>query len=409
MSHFYWPEQTGSSQVIAEFAEYLAKDGFSVTVATAMPYYPEWRIHAAYRGKTWTTEDHQGVRILRAWHWVRPNPSTVGRLLHEITLSLFGIPNMVRAVLQADACVVLIPSLSYALTAAVIARVFRRRLVVTVHDIMPDTAIELGMLRNRAIIAVSRWMARSIYRMAAEIQTLGTGMQARIRRNLPADRPVTIVPITVDTRELRPVDRASNEYIRQFGNGQFTVVHTGNMGQKQDFDIILRAAAALKGDPQIHFHIFGEGAAKARVLARLQELGLTNVSHHPLQARPMLPHMLSGADVVLVTQRPEVVDIVVPSKMLTAMAAGAMIIASCAQDSETETLLHSTGSGLVIPAGDDARLVELIRALRTGAISSQRYRTCARETAARYFDRDFVYGKASAGLLAHASRFGMRR
>src|SRR3989454_2808998 len=61
-----------------------------------------------------------------------------------------------------------------------------------------------------------------------------------------------------------------------------------------------------------------------------------NVSHHPLQERSLLSHVLSGADVVLVSQLAEVVDIVVPSKLVTAMGAGAMIVAARSEEHTSE-------------------------------------------------------------------------
>ena len=60
-------------------------------------------------------------------------------------------------------------------------------------------------------------------------------------------------------------------------------------------------------------------------------MALENVSHYPLQSRSFLAHMLSGADIVVVSQVAEVIDIVVPSKLLTAMASGAMIVAAASR------------------------------------------------------------------------------
>ena len=71
--------------------------------------------------------------------------------------------------------------------------------------------------------------------------------------------------------------------------------------------------------------MFGDGAVRTDFLRRRDQLHLKNVSHYPLQERALLPHMLNGADAVLVSQLAEVVDIVVPSKLVTAMGAGAII------------------------------------------------------------------------------------
>jgi colanic acid biosynthesis glycosyl transferase WcaI len=397
---FYWPGQTGSSQVMTEFAEFLAAKGVSVAVVTAMPFYPEWSIPEEYSGKIYATEIRGGVQVLRSWHFVRPSPSTLTRLLHEASLSLTSIPNAFRALRRADHCFVVVPALSFAFTSAVIARLCGVRTVVIVHDIQPDTAIELGMLRNRFVIAVSNVMARITYALASEIHTLGEGMRARIQAKAGKSKRVRIVPVTIDARELAPVAPDKNEYLRLFAKGRFTVVHSGNMGQKQDLVILLRAAEALRDDPDVHFFIFGDGAIKEQTVKQREEIGLTNVSIFDLQERAMLPHTLSGADVFLVSQRAEIVDVVVPSKMMTAMAAGAMVVASCDRASEAATLLNRTKGGIVLDAGDFAGLVRLIAGMRNGEVDTTGYRRRAREAAMCEFDRDSVYGAVISESMA---------
>ncbi len=388
----FWPEATGSSQTVTEFAEYLVRRGHEVRVATSMPYYPQWKIWRDYRGAFWRKDEHKGMVILRSWHVVSPHPSTLTRLLHELSLAAFGLPNMVRVLHRARMAFVVVPALSYALVGVVVAALTGVTRIVIVKDVMPDAAVELGMLRNPLMIALSRLMARWVYRLADEIHTLGEGMRARIERASPQNKRIRIVSDTIDGAELAPVPVDRNEFRRRFvADGVFAVLHTGNMGRKQDLDLLLRAAVRLKHDPSIQLYIFGDGAEKERFLKRRDELALTNISHFPLQERWMLPHMLSGADIVLVSQLPEVVDIVVPSKLLTALGAGAMIVAACASESETARLVRASEGGIVIPASDDSALAEQIHRIRAGVVDVASYRQRARDFALRSFDRDTVY------------------
>jgi colanic acid biosynthesis glycosyl transferase WcaI len=266
-------------------------------------------------------------------------------------------------------------------------------LVLVVKDIMPDAAVELGMLSNRTVIAVSRWMARSAYWLADEIHTLGEGMKRRIARELGGASKIRLVHDTVDGNELSPVPREENEFrLRFVPDGTFAILHTGNMGQKQDLDLLLRAAARLRDDRGYHFYVFGDGAVRDGFLAKRAAMGLANVSHYPLQERAFLRHMLSGADVVLVSQQPEVIDIVVPSKLITAMAAGAMIVAAAAAESETAKLVAGCEGGVVIPPSDEAALVYILQRIRARDVDVWGCRRRARAFALREFERGCVYG-----------------
>ena len=46
----YWPEMTGIAVFSTGRAEHLAADGHDVTMCTAVPYYPQWRVPEEYRG-----------------------------------------------------------------------------------------------------------------------------------------------------------------------------------------------------------------------------------------------------------------------------------------------------------------------------------------------------------------------
>ncbi len=395
----FWPEPTGTGQTVSELACYLAERGLDVRVCTSMPYYPEWRIHPDYRRHLWSEEEHRGVRILRAWHLVRRDPSSLTRIGHEASLSALALRNMVRVLRDADVAFVVSPALSYALTASLVAKALGVRTVLVVKDVMPDAAVELGMLTNPFLIRTSRAMARTVYRLADEIHTLGEGMRRRIARLTAREEKIRIVPDTIDADELAPVAWPENAFRESFvPGGTFSVLHSGNMGKKQDVDLILRTADLLREREDIRFYVIGDGAEKDRFLARRERLGLTQVEHHPLQPRWMVRHMLSGADVVLVSQLPDVVDIVVPSKLITALAAGAMVVAACPDDSETARLVRESGGGIVVPPSSEADLAEAIRRIQAGEIDTEPYRRRARRFALQRFDRPAVYGPIAEAL-----------
>ena len=400
ISSNFWPEQTGIGQVTTELAEYLSRQGVDVQVATAMPYYPEWRIYDAYRGHVRLTENRNGITIHRGWHYTRQSPSTLQRILHELTLCVLSIPNMVR-VLNAEIAYVVSPDLAFAFTAVLLARLRGVPTILIVQDVMPDAAIELGMLRNKFLIALSRVMSRTVYSVAQQILTLGEGMKRRVAAHCERAEKIQIVPNTIDVQELTPRPGQGTPFRDQFvPAGTFAVVHTGNMGEKQDLDLILRAAQLLKHDPAVRFYVFGDGAVRESFLRRRDEWELSNVSHLQFQDRAMLPHLLNGADVLLVSQRPEVVDIVVPSKLMTAMGSAAMIVAACASESETARILTASGGGLIVPASDEKALVAAILDVKSGKVDVLRHRQNVHAFAKRTFDRGVIYGRLLGDAIA---------
>ncbi len=397
----YWPERTGIGQVTTEFAEFLARAGIVVSVATAAPYYPEWSIYSDYRGKLWQTQTHNGVTIYRAAHYAAPTPTAVGRILHEMTLCLMSLPNILRAIRKSNTAFVVSPDLSHAFVACIVARVMGVPVILYVQDIMPDAAVEMGMLRSKFVIQVSRMLAKANYLMAERIYTLSEGMKNRIARSTTKADKIEIVPNTVDPDEFTFGSDIGKSFRERFApEHRFVVIHSGNMGEKQDLDLLLRCARRLLHRPEVLFLVFGDGAVKDEFLAKRDSLRLTNVSHFPLQDRALLGDMLVGADICLVTQAASVTDVVVPSKLVTSMGAGAMIVAACAANSETSRLLAESGGGLCVPAGDDRSLAALITRICDGEIATQPYRSRAREFARNRFSKSTVYGRITRQLCS---------
>jgi GMC oxidoreductase len=117
----YWPEQTGISAILTRRCEYLASVGHKVTVCTGMPYYPEWRIHPNYTGKLFSSEERNGVTILRSWMWVRNVVTSAKRVLFEAS---FLASSLLRAMYnrKPELLLVISPPLGLGLSAVILSR-----------------------------------------------------------------------------------------------------------------------------------------------------------------------------------------------------------------------------------------------------------------------------------------------
>src|SRR5260221_7543579 len=79
----YWPEATGIAVFSTGRAEHLATAGHDVTMCTAMPYYPWWRVLEGYRGWRFRSEARAGVTILRCPIYVPSAVTPLKRVIHE--------------------------------------------------------------------------------------------------------------------------------------------------------------------------------------------------------------------------------------------------------------------------------------------------------------------------------------
>ena len=86
----------------------------------------------------------------------------------------------------------------------------------------------------------------------------------------------------------------------------------------------------------------------------------------------------------------EVVDIVVPSKLVSMMAAGSCVIASAANDSEAAKIVLDAECGVVVPPENPERLAEAILYFYKNRNFIEQKRTNARKYISKWYDRDQV-------------------
>ena len=111
---------------------------------------------------------------------------------------------------------------------------------------------------------------------------------------------------------------------------------------------------------EILFLIVGDGVEKARLEAKAQQMGLDNVRFLPMQPREKYPAVLHASDIGLVTLHAEVRTPVVPSKILSIMAAGRPVVAAMNLDGDGPRLIAEARCGLCVPPEDPQALAQAV-------------------------------------------------
>lgn len=357
-SYNYYPEPIGIAPLMTELAEGLAARGHQVRVITAMPNYPERVIHAEYRGRLFATEERNGVTIQRCFVLTHPQPGLAGRLLLEssfITLSLWPALRGWRPDIILNSS----PSLPACLPVALLKMLFQCPSVLNLQDILPEAAIQTGLLKNRGAIRLAELLEKLAYRSASRISVIAQSFRDNLlAKGVPEHK---MVPISnwVDVDFIAPRLQTSSKFRRRHGlHNKFVVLYTGNIAATQGVKTALQAAQHLATYPDIQLVIVGEGS-QLEALDRLrQELGLTNVSLLPFVPRAELPDMLAGADVGLILQKHDVVGFNMPSKTQVLLASGRPILASVPAQGTAAQTITASGGGIVVEPEDPAALAE---------------------------------------------------
>jgi colanic acid biosynthesis glycosyl transferase WcaI len=395
----YWPEQTGIAVFSTGRAEYLAAKGHQVTMCTAVPYYPQWRVLEEYRGRGFRRESRAGVDIHRCPLYVPRRVTTVRRMLHEAS---FVVAAFLRSLCapRPDVVVVVSPPLGLAVAAVLLSLWWRVPYLFDVEDLQPDTAVDLGMVRPGLFTRILYAVERLAYRHAAAVSTLTESMRERIIEKGVSPATVQRLGLWVDPELLTlDVQQPDAELRRELGVGDaFLVLHIGNMGVKQGLDVVIEAARSAPEDAEIRYVLVGDGAVRAALEARSRDLGLSNFSIVPLMPRDRFLRLLATADVCLVTQQRSVADVVFPSKVLTLLASGKPVVAAVSPESAVARAITAAGAGIVVEPENPAALRDAIERLRDDLEMRRRMGARGREYSRRQWDRESTLQRLESTL-----------
>ena len=262
----YIPEQTSVAPFTTGLCEHLVEQGHRVSVITAFPYYPQWRIHDGYRGSLYRRETIKGVDVRRVIHFVPSRPrNLVQRLLHDITFS-FNAMMAIPAVGSFDGIYCSNPPPFVPTVAWLASRLRDVPFAIKLTDLASDAATSLGIMKGQGWFArCARTLEKFNFERAAGISVLCSGfMENLIRRGISADK-ISLVPDWADTESIRPLPH-QNIFRQQIGWAEtdFIALHAGNMGLKQGLHTVVEAAKHTEASSMdTKWLLVGDGEEKA--------------------------------------------------------------------------------------------------------------------------------------------------
>ncbi|MEM9087659.1 MAG: glycosyltransferase family 4 protein [Cyanobacteria bacterium P01_F01_bin.53] len=362
-SYNYYPEPIGIAPLMTELAEGLVERGHKVRVVTAMPNYPERKIYPGYQGKLYKREIHNGVEIDRCFVAIRPKPGLVTRAMLE---GSFAILSVMKAITgwKPDVILSTSPSLPACLPVALAKAFHRCPTVLSLQDILPEAAVQTGLITNKVAIKVFEQLEKFAYASATKISVITPSFARNLGEKGVPKHKMECISNWVDTDFVKPLPKEDNAFRRAHGlEGKFVVLYSGNIARTQGIRTIIRSALQMQNNPEVRFVIVGEAGQLEELDALRVELGVTNLTLLPFVPKAEFPEMLAAADVSLIMQKRNVVGFNMPSKTQKIMASGRPIVASVPDTGSAAEAVMQSGGGVVVEPESPTALTNAIQAL----------------------------------------------
>lgn len=337
----YYPEDSAIGLYSTQKAEYLTSKGYNVSIVTGFPYYPQWKIRSDYNNKKrWTKEVINNVNVYRYKQYVPENPTFSKRILHLLSFTFGSIINLFK-LNKPDIVICIVPFTSTVLLGWLMKLRYRCKLWVHIQDFEFDAAIDSGLLSSNKsfFIKCILWVERTLLKRANVISTISNGMLKKLQSKVPSKNTFYLTN-WLDTSKFRVKPKHNHSHL---SSNHFKILYSGNIGAKQDWDFFFQVMEKLKSLNNIEVVVVGEGAEKEKVINGIKNYAF--IKHFNLVPYEELPSLLSSADVHVLFQKNEVVDTVMPSKLLGMMASAKPSIVTGNRNSEVATVYKDSKGG----------------------------------------------------------------
>ena len=342
----YPPDPASVGQHISDLAMALAKRGHIVRVLTADSSYDNPSIRFP------RYERFGNLEIIRLRWSSFGKSSMIVRLIGQIS---FVFQTLIKTLFGYKPDIVLIttaPPLGV-ISAYIVSKLRKLKLVYWVMDINPDEAIALGVVKKSSILAILLdFMNKITISNSHGIIVLDAKMARRIKNKATLKREPIIIPPWPYEDALKKSNSNGMKFRAEYGlENKFIVMYSGNHSCVHPLDTIIEAAKQLEHRKDIVFLFVGGGVEKKKVEQAIKN-GAQNILSLPYQPLSQLGESLSAADVHVVVMGEAMVGIVHPCKIYGAMAVGRPILAIAPENSHISDIINKYKIGLRFNHGD---------------------------------------------------------
>jgi glycosyltransferase involved in cell wall biosynthesis len=257
-----------------------------------------------FPGTNWTygLQEVDGVRFL----WIHSPPYHANDLRRAANMLAFS-----RRVLQLadsrragrpDVIIGSSPHLLAPLAAERLAARYRVPFVMEIRDIWPASLVDLmGLSETHPVVLVLRGLERYLCKRASQIVSTLPGCADHLAGLGVDTGRVTWIPNGVDFSVVPDVSDPP-------GGSCLTLMYAGSHGVSDGLDVMIRAVALLEAGEakgRVRWRFVGDGPEKSRLMARVKQQQLRNVSFEDPVPKTEIYRRLAEADAFVVNVRDE--------------------------------------------------------------------------------------------------------
>lgn len=356
----FYPEDSAIGLYSTQMAEHLAFT-HNIEVITGFPYYPEWEIREAYKNQsTYLKEKKENITIYRYKQYVPKEPSFKSRILHLLDFTIGSLWNVFK-VKKSDLVICVVPFTTSIVLGLIVAKLRGAKVWVHIQDFEFDAAVESGIAGEQRGLKAKIFkglfgLERKLLNKADIVSTISYGMIEKLKTKTNTIN--YFFPNWVDETFIDP-NKAQKHSLMQ--SDKFKILYSGNIGAKQDWDFFITVVEHFKHREDIEFIVVGAGAKKEWLVEQTKTM--KNITHAIPVEYATLPNLLCSANLHILFQKNDVIDTVMPSKLLGMMASATPSVVTGSLESEVAKVFNKSQGGYFFDSDNFEDVVKSIEKL----------------------------------------------
>lgn len=313
----FYPESTAIGLYSTQLAQYLEDHDVQLDVITAFPYYPQWKIASEYQNKpSYVKEELGNINIYRYKQYVPANPTFLKRIIHILSFTWGSFWNLWK-IKKCDVVISIVPFTSATFLGYIQKRRFNAKSWIHIQDFEFDAAFQSGLTKSGEqkggmVYRFLMWIEKSLFSKADTVSTISHTMIEKLKKKTTA--PTYFLPNWIDEKQMDPAFAKAHPHLT---SSKFKILYSGNIGDKQDWAFFMKFAQKIDLE---RFEIIIVGDGSKRVWLEEEIKSYSRITLYPPVPYEELSDLLCSADAHILFQKPEVLDTVMPSKILGMMA-----------------------------------------------------------------------------------------